>query len=300
MRRATPNQIPILGLGQVPRLHERPLVIDYFAGGGGVSEGFRLATGRAPDVAINHDAHAVRMHALNHPTTRHLHTDVWDVDPVRDLPAGEVGAAWFSPDCCHFSRARGGKPLKKEIRGLAWIALRVAARRKPAVLFLENVQEFRTWGPLGRKGRAIRAKAGATYRRFLHQLRGLGYVVEDRVLDAAEYGAPTHRRRLILIARRDGLPIVWPVATHGPGRAHAYRTAASCIDWSLPYPSIFGRKKPLAEATMRRIAEGLRRFVLENPRPFFVQTGHGERVGQTPRVRSVDRPYPTIKGGGAG
>lgn len=293
---------------ELPEL--RPWFFDFFAGGGGASEGTRRATGRAPDVAINHDAAAIEMHARNHPETLHLRQDVWDVDPERDLPRGPCWGAWFSPDCCHFSRARGGKPVSKRVRGLAWVALRFAARRRPSVIFLENVQEFTTWGPLNRAGNPLRPKRGVTFARFLDQLRELGYVVEHRVRDAADFGAPTHRRRLLLVARRDGLPIVWPEPTHGPGRASPYRTAAECIDWSIPVPSIFDRKRPLAEATQRRIAAGIRRFVLECPRPFLVrtvdglvspsliQTSYGERKGQAPRVLNLHEPLGTIVAGG--
>ncbi len=305
MTRALAGQIPILGLGQIPQLHSRPLVIDYFAGGGGVSEGVRLATGRGPDVAVNHDAHSIAMHAENHPGTLHLHTNVWDVDPVRDLPPGPVDLAWFSPDCRHFSRAKGGKPVERKVRGLAWIVLRVAARRRPAVIVVENVAEFRTWGPC-RRGRPVRSKVGTTFLRFRAQLEALGYVIEDRILNAADHGAPTTRKRLFLVARCDGLPICWPEPSHGPGRARPYRTAASCIDFSLPCPSIFERKRPLAEATQRRIAEGLRRFVFECERPFIVgavapmliQTGYGERKGQRPRSLDLHAPLGTVVAGG--
>ncbi len=273
-----------------PRLKRRALVFDYFAGAGGASTGIEQALGRSPDVAINHCANAVACHKLNHPSTDHIQVDAWDVDPERHLPPGDVWFVWVSPDCTHFSRAKGGRPVKKKIRGLAWITLRLAGRRLPQVLTLENVVEFRTWGPL-RRGRPIKSKAGQTFRKFIAQLEALGYQVEHRVLDAADFGAPTHRRRLILIARRDGQPIVWPEPTHGPGRAHPYRTAAECLDFSLPCPSIFERKRPLAEATMRRIAEGLRRFVLTNPKPFLVQVNHGRDVN---RSRGLDEPMPTI------
>jgi len=213
-------------------------------------------------------------------------------------------------NCTHFAHARGSRPVTKQMRGLAWVGLRLAAKRKPDILFYENVREFLTWGPV-RRGRPVRSKAGQTFRVFVAQLESLGYVVEWRVLDAANYGAPTHRRRLILIARCDGLPIVWPEPTHGPGRTHLYRTAAECIDWSLPSTSIFDRKRPLADATMRRIAEGLRRFVLENPKPYIVpsgdtaqaptliQTGYGERKGQTPRALDLHQPLGTIVACGA-
>jgi DNA (cytosine-5)-methyltransferase 1 len=291
-----------------PRLRktpERGLVIDYFAGAGGASTGIEAALGYAPDVAVNHCEHAVAIHALNHPATAHYRVDVWDVDPRRHLPPGPVDLFWASPDCTHFSRAKGGKPVSKRVRGLAWIACRVAGRRRPRVLVLENVQEFRTWGPV-RRGRPVKSKAGTTFAKFVGQLEALGYQVQHRVLDAADYGAPTHRRRLILIARLDGEAIVWPEPTHGPGRL-PYLTAASCIDWSLPVPSIFGRARPLADATQRRIAAGLRKFVLEAARPFVVgqtaapyliQTSYGERAGQAPRVLDLHAPLGTIVAGG--
>ena len=193
-------------------------------------------------------------------------------------------------NCRHFSRAKGAVPVSKRVRGLAWIALRLAAKRRPALIVLENVPEFRTWGPLNRARNPLRPKAGHTFERFTAQLRDLGYQLEHRVLDAADYGAPTHRRRLVLIARCDGEPIVWPAPTHGPGRT-PYRTAAECIDWSLPCPSIFGRSRPLAEATMKRIAEGVRRYVLNAPRPFIVQVNHGRDIN---RSRELDRPMPTV------
>lgn len=306
------------------------LTFDYFAGGGGASCGIEAATGRSPDVAINHDEAAIAMHAINHPKTTHHRTDAWDVDPVRDLVGGPVGLLWLSPDCRHFSRAKGAAPVSKRVRGLAWIALRLAAKRRPALIILENVPEFRTWGPLNRARNPLKPKAGHTFERFTAQLRALGYELEHRVLDAADYGAPTHRKRLFLIARCDGEPIVWPAPTHGPGRA-PYRTAAECIDWSLPCPSIFGRKRPLAEATMRRIAEGVRRYVLASPRPFLVQyngqstangvdrpsntittkarfglvaptliqTGYGERKGQRPRALDLHTPLGTVVACGA-
>lgn len=292
-------------LVEPPSQGGRALVFDYFAGGGGASCGIEQALGRSPDIAINHCANAIRMHKINHPKTEHLQVDVWDVKPRLHLPPGPVRLLWLSPDCTHFSRAKGGKPVSKRVRGLAWIGLRVAAHRRPDVICLENVGEFTTWGPV-RRGRPIRARAGETFAKFIAQLRGLGYSVEWRTLDAADFGAPTHRRRLILIARRDGLPVVWPEPTHGPGRANAYRTAAECIDFSRPCPSIFDRKKPLADATLRRIAEGLRRFVIECDKPFIVpqgapflvQTGYGERKGQTPRALDIQAPLWTIVAGG--
>jgi DNA (cytosine-5)-methyltransferase 1 len=298
----------------VPHLSGCGLIFDYFAGAGGASTGIEWALGRSPDVAINHCEHAVRVHELNHPRTDHVRVDVWDVDPVRHLPPGDVSLCWFSPDCRHFSRAKGSTPVSRKVRGLAWVALRVAGRRRPRVIVIENVPEFVTWGPVrkrrfGRhKGKVmpVSTKVGQSFRRFIDQFRALGYVVEYRVLNAADHGAPTSRKRLFLIARCDGAPVVWPDATHGPGRAHPYRTAAECIDWSIHCPSIFDRKRPLAAATCKRIADGLRRYVIENPRPFLapvdgglvahtmVQTGHGEHDKQRPRSLDLGVPLGTV------
>lgn len=267
------------------------MVVDNFAGGGGASLGIELGTGRIVDLAINHDPAAILMHATNHPHTKHLAENVFEVDPVQACNGRPVALAWFSPDCTHFSRAKGSKPLKKTIRGLAWVVLKWAALKRPALIILENVAEFRTWGPLNRRRRPIKAKRGATYERWREQLTALGYVVEDRVLNAADYGAPTHRRRLFVVARCDGQAIRWPEPTHGPGRANAYRTAAECIDWSIPCPSIFDRRRPLAEKTMRRIAMGIRRYVLESPKPFIVQVNHG---GDEFRGQEVNEPLGTV------
>jgi DNA (cytosine-5)-methyltransferase 1 len=287
------------------RLNARPgadlfdeLIVDNFAGGGGASMGIEAALRRCVDLAINHDRAAVEMHSINHPHTRHLCEDVWQVDPVEATAGRRVGLAWFSPDCKHFSRAKGGKPVEKRIRGLAWIVVKWAKLGRPRVIILENVREFEEWGPLDKYNMPCQKRKGQTFRRWVSSIRSLGYAVEWRMLNAADYGAPTHRRRLFLIARCDGKPIVWPAPTHGPGRK-AYRTAAECIDWSLPCPSIFltreeGRKlgvnRPLAEKTMRRIAMGLKRFVLDNPKPFIVHTTHaGHR-----RPHGIDEPVPTV------
>lgn len=252
------------------------IVVDNFAGGGGASTGIEIAIGRPVDIAINHDIDAIRMHEVNHPHTKHYCESVWDIDPLKVTDGRPVGLAWFSPDCKHFSKARGGTPVSKKIRGLAWIALRWAATVKPRIIMLENVEEFTTWGP-------VRADAdgnvypcpkrkGQTFRAFINALERQGYAVDYRELRASDYGTPTIRKRLFLIARRDGLPIVWPEATHGAGLL-PQRTAAECIDWSLPCPSIFERSRPLAEATMRRIATGIMRFVVSNPDPFIVRPG---------------------------
>jgi DNA (cytosine-5)-methyltransferase 1 len=309
------------------RAHRAPaprgLILDYFAGGGGVSHGIEQALGRSPDVAINHCAAAVAMHKVNHPTTMHYQMDVWDIDPKRHLPPGQVDLAWFSPSCTHHSRARGNKPVSEQLRGLAWVACLVAEKRQPKVIVVENVVEFREWGPV-KDGLPIKTQKGETYREFCAKLRSLGYVVEDRVLNAADFGAPTMRKRLILIARSDGQPIVWPEPSHGPGRPLPYRTAASCINWTAPSLSIFATReesrawarengvgvpqRPLAEATMARIAEGLRRYVIESPAPFvvpgqgvglMVQTGYGEAKGQAPRCLDVQKPLGTIVASGA-
>lgn len=291
MTRKHPDGQTFLFDEAVPELKGRGLIFDYFAGAGGASTGIEWALGRSPDVAINHCEHAVQVHALNHPATDHYCVDVWDVDPRRHLPPGHVEMAWFSPDCRHFSRAKGGKPVSQKIRGLAWVVCRVADARRPRVLFLENVPEFVTWGPLDADGAPIKEKAGKTFRAFVRRLERLGYVVEWRVLNAADFGAPTARKRLVLIARCDGQPIAWPEPTHGPERARPYRTAGECIDWSLPCPSIFERKRPLADATMRRIAAGLVKFVLTNPRPYLI----ANNTGNAPR--DIDAPLGTITTG---
>lgn len=270
------------------------LIVDNFAGGGGASTGIELATGHSVDIAINHDPEAIRMHKANHPSTRHYCESVWDVDPVEVCKGHPVALAWFSPDCKHFSKAKGGKPKDKNIRGLAWVALRWAALVRPRVIMLENVEEFKTWGPLNRRHRPIRAKQGVTFRKFVDQLEDLGYTVEYRELVAADYGAPTMRKRFFLIARCDGKPIVWPEPTHGPadsvevkkGLLQPYVGAYTQIDFSLPCPSIFDTAeqikekygiravRPLAPKTMERIARGLKKFVLDNAEPFIVQVNH--------------------------
>lgn len=278
------------------------LVIDNFAGGGGASLGIERALGRAVDVAINHSRDAVAMHQANHPATLHHCEDVWHAKPAEIAAGRPVGLCWFSPDCRHFSNAKGGKPVQKKIRGLAWVVVRWAKRVQPRVIMLENVREFLTWGPLGPDDRPCPIRKGVTFKRWVGQLRSLGYAVEWKILNAADFGAPTNRKRLFLVARRDGEPIVWPEPTHGPGRGKPHRAAAECIDWSIPCPSIFltkeeakplGLIRPLAEKTMRRIAMGVRRYVLENPRPFLVQVNHG---GDDFRGQEADAPLPTVTG----
>ena len=237
------------------------LVVDNFAGGGGASTGIAWAIGRDPDIAINHSPQAVAMHRANHPSTRHLIEDVWAVDPVKECRGRPVDLAWFSPDCTHFSRAKGGKPRSKKTRALAWVVIRWAKAVRPAVIMLENVEEFLTWGPVNNDGEPCRRRAGRTFKMWVGKLRALGYDVQWRSLVAADYGAPTTRKRLFLIARCDGETIVWPEPTYGRHRPRPWRAAAEVIDFSLPCPSIFERKKPLAEATLRRIGAGLRRYV---------------------------------------
>ena len=269
------------------------LIVDNFAGGGGASTGIELATGRPVDIAINHDLDAILMHQTNHPFTKHYCENVWGVKPVEVCGGRPVGLMWLSPDCKHFSRAKGGKPVDKNIRGLAWIALKWAATVKPRVIILENVPEFVTWGRLGKDGKPDPRYIGETFRSFVHQLKGKGYEVEWRKLKACDYGAPTIRERFFLIARCDGKPIVWPQPTHGKG-LKPYHTAAECIDFSQPCPSIFERKKPLVENTMRRIAKGLDKFTIKSDKPFIVPIGYGERKGQAPRVNDIESPMSTV------
>lgn len=288
------------------------LIVDNFAGGGGASTGIELATGYSVDIAINHDPEAIKMHKANHPYTKHYCEDVWQVDPVAACKGHPVGLAWFSPDCKHFSKAKGGKPKDKFIRGLAWVACRWAGLVRPRVIMLENVEEFKTWGPLNWGHHPIKSKQGKTFEKFVQQLTDLGYEVQFRELVAADYGAPTMRKRFFMIARCDGKPIVWPEPTHGPadsekvkeGLLKPYVGAYTQLDFSLPCPSIFDTSeeikekygiravRPLAPKTMERIARGLKKFVLENPEPFIVQCNHGgER-----RPNDIREPMPTITG----
>jgi DNA (cytosine-5)-methyltransferase 1 len=279
------------------------------------------------DIAINHDPEAIRMHKTNHPNTEHYCESVWDVNPVRACNGHPVALAWFSPDCKHFSKAKGGKPKDKNIRGLAWVALRWAGTVRPRVIMLENVEEFKTWGPLNRAHRPIKAKQGVTFRKFVGQLQELGYQVEHRELVAADYGAPTMRKRFFLIARCDSKPIVWPEPTHAPadsifvlaGMRESYIGAYTQIDFSLPCPSIFdtaeeikekyGIKavRPLAEKTMQRIARGVKKFVLDNPEPFIVSKDgetiapaliqyHSETTQNEVRGQGIEGPIMTVDG----
>ena len=260
----------------------REIIVDNFAGGGGASTGIEMATGRSVDIAINHDPEAIKMHQANHPDTKHYCESVWDVDPVKACAGRMVGLAWFSPDCKHFSKAKGGKPVEKKIRGLAWIVLKWAALVRPRVIMLENVEEFQTWGPV-RKGKPIKSKKGQTYNKWRGQLENLGYQVETNELIACDYGAPTKRKRFFMIARCDSEQIVWPDPTHGDrnseevmkGLLKPYVSAAEIIDWNIPCQSIFKRKKPLAENTMKRIAKGLQKFVIDNPDPYIIQSNNG-------------------------
>lgn len=277
------------------------IIVDNFAGGGGASTGIELAAGRPVTIAINHDPDAILMHMTNHPYTEHYQASIWDVDPKEKCRGRKVGLAWFSPDCKHFSKAKGGKPVDKNIRGLAWIVLRWAGSVKPRVIILENVEEFQTWGPV-RKGRPVKSKQGETFDKWISQLEALGYTIEYRELRACDYGAPTIRKRFFLIARCDGKPIVWPEPTHGDpnsdevksGKLKPWRTAADCINFDLPCPSIFERKKPLAVNTQRRIARGLDKFVIKDLKPFIVHIGNGERKGQKPRVQDINKPVSTV------
>lgn len=269
------------------------IIVDSFAGGGGASTGIELALGRIVNAAINHDPAAIRMHEANHPYTEHYQASVWDVDPETVCRGRPVALAWFSPDCKHFSKAKGAALVDRRIRGLAWIVLRWAAKVRPRVIILENVEEFQTWGPV-RKGKPVKKLAGTTFQKFVGQLRALGYTVEWRELVAADYGAPTTRRRLVLIARCDGRAIVWPERTHAPrdsaevrsGKLLPWRSAAEIIDWSLPCPSIFSTKdeiherygisavRPLADNTMRRIIRGVDKFTIKSGAPFIVDCNH--------------------------
>lgn len=321
----------------LPLAHE--LTVDLFAGGGGASTGIEQATGRHVDIAVNHDPAAVSLHSANHPQTRHFVSDVFEVDPLAVTAGQPVGLLWASPDCKHFSKAKGGKPVSKRVRGLAWVVVKWAKLVRPRIICLENVEEFQTWGPLAADGRPCPERKGSTFQRWVGQLRSQGYAVEWRELRACDYGAPTIRKRLFLVARRDGLPIVWPEPTHAQKPAKGsglkpWRTAADCIDWSLPCPSIFERERPLAEATLRRIAHGVMRYVVNAAEPFIarigqtghgdggkvraihepvstitskaehllcsptlVQTGYGERPGQAPRVPGLHKPLGTVVDG---
>lgn len=276
------------------------LIIDNFCGGGGASIGIELGMGKPVDHAVNHDPIAIAMHSLNHPHTKHWNESVWDIDPVEMTKDRPVGLAWFSPDCTHFSKAKGGKPVEKKIRGLAWIVLKWIGKVKPRVIMLENVEEFTSWGPLI-NGIPCKKRKGQEFKSFINAIKRHGYDVDHRELIAYEYGAPTTRKRFFLIARCDGQKIVWPQKTHGKpdsdqvknGNLKPWHTASEIIDWSLPVPSIFGRKRPLVDNTMRRIFKGIKKFVIDDPKPFIVrigQTGFGGDGMQYP----LEMPLTTI------
>lgn len=303
------------------------IVVDNFAGGGGASTGMELGLNRHVDIAINHDKDAIDMHRLNHPETKHYCESVWDVDPVAACAGRNVGLAWFSPDCKHFSKAKGSQPVNKNIRGLAWVAVRWAALVNVRVMMLENVEEFLTWGPIGDDGKPCKQRKGETFKAFVDALttglsknhpaiedvksalgdsfdlatieKGLGYQVEWKILKACDYGTPTIRKRLFLIARNDNEQITWPEPTHGEGLA-PYQTAADIIDWSIPVRSIFNRKRPLAENTLKRIAKGLEKYVIQADQPFIVPgecntpfiTEHANASSQ--RNMRIDEPLRTI------
>ncbi|MEQ7807812.1 DNA cytosine methyltransferase [Priestia aryabhattai] len=291
----------------------REIIVDNFAGGGGASTGIELATGLSVDVAINHDPDAIAMHKVNHPDTEHYCESVWDIDPRAVVRGRKTALVWLSPDCKHFSKAKGGKPVEKKIRGLAWVAVRWAATVKPRVIILENVEEFKTWGPVLKDGRPDPSKKGKTFKSFVKALERQGYIVDWRELKACDYGAPTIRKRLFLIARCDGKSIVWPSATHGDPKSEEvrkgilkpYRTSGQIIDWSLSCVSIFDRPKPLSPNTMRRVARGVQKFVIDTPRPFItpkdrantlIQMGYGDPEGR--RVLNLNKPLGTITAGG--
>lgn len=283
------------------------IIVDNFAGGGGASTGIEIATGRVVAAAINHDPAAILMHKTNHPYTEHFQASVWDIDPVAVCRGRPVGLAWFSPDCKHFSKAKGAALVDRKIRGLAWITLRWAAKVRPRVIILENVEEFQTWGPV-RKGKPVKKLAGTTFRKFIDQLTELGYTVEYRELIAADYGAPTSRKRFYMVARCDGKPIVWPEPTHSKTGADGlpkWRSAAEIIDWSLPCPSVFATKaeimeryslkavRPLAKNTMRRIIRGVDKFTIRSGKPFIVQQKFQNAA------QDIEKPLTTVTAVGA-
>lgn len=293
-----------------------PMIIDSFAGGGGASTAIEMALGRSPDVAINHDAAALALHTANHPDTLHLNSNIWDVDPREVVNGRHVGLLWASPDCKHFSKAKGGAPKDRNIRDLAWIVVKWAEEVKPDVILMENVEEFRTWGPICNEGQPIKELAGVTFELWVKRLRKAGYKIQWRELRACDYGDPTIRKRFFMVARRDGRAIVWPKPTHGDpkskdvqsGRLEPWRTAAECIDWSLPCPSIFDTKqeikekhglnsvRPLANNTLARAARGLKRYVLDSDMPFLVSVAHGYSGGR--RDYPLSDPLGTVTAGG--
>lgn len=269
------------------------IVVDLFAGGGGASDGIVRGLGRPVDIAINHSPEAVAMHAANHPETRHYCEDIWEVDPREAVGSRWVKFLWASPDCTQFSKAKGGKPRDRNIRCLAHVVIRWARAVKPRTIILENVEEFQDWGPLRDDGKPDKTRLGEDFRAWLAELVDCGYTVDFRELVAAHYGAPTTRRRLYLVAQLRGeTPIVWPSASHGAGLGRPLRTAAEIIDWSIECPSIFGRKKPLADATLRRIAAGVQRYVVGSPSPFIVPVKTWGGGGNA--ARGLDEPMRTV------
>lgn len=307
------------GLGFEPQDDE--IVVDFFCGGGGAGTGLEMGLGRPVTVAKNHNPAAISMHTANHPAARHYTTDVFEGDPDEECQGRPVGWFHMSPDCTHHSQAAGGQPRKREIRNLSWIGLKWGGKKKPRVISLENVKQILHWGPLIAKrdkatGRVMKLdgtvaapgervpvhqqflvpnpkRRGITWRRFVHLLEGMGYQVEWRIIKACDFGAPTSRERLFMIARCDGQPIVWPEPTHAkkPSKdQQKWRTAADCIDWTVPSKSIFGRKKALADATLRRVAKGMKKFVIDSPQPFIVPIANwsGELA------QSADEPLRTV------
>lgn len=299
----------------------REIVVDNFAGGGGASTGIEIAMGRSVDIAINHDPAAIAMHMANHPTTEHYTEDVWNVDPIEACKGRPVALAWFSPDCKHFSKAKGGKPVSKKIRGLAWVAVKWAKAVHPRVIMLENVEEFQDWGRLTADNKPDPQYKGETFRRFVHQLERLGYAVEWRMLRACDYGAPTTRTRFFLIARCDGKQIVWPDGDYADpkgievavGVKKPWRPVADILNFNLPCPSIFDTSeeimekygiravRPLSEKTMRRIFRGLQKFVIDNPEPYIVKDAafnliqyHDEQRDKDVRGQNMDEPVRTL------
>lgn len=288
----------------------KEIVVDNFAGGGGASTGIEIAIGRSVDIAINHDPAAIAMHRANHPTTEHYTEDVWKVDPVEACAGRPVALAWFSPDCKHHSKAKGGKPVSKHIRGLAWVAVKWAKAVRPRVIMLENVEEFMDWGRLDGDNRPDPRYKGETFRRFVRRLEHEGYRVEYRLLRACDYGAPTIRKRFFLIARRDGLPIRWPEPTHADpeglevqaGLKKPWVPVADVLDFTLPCPSIFATSeeiweqygiravRPLSEKTMKRIARGVEKYVINNPKPFLIQYHDSADF----RGQGIDMPLQTV------
>jgi DNA (cytosine-5)-methyltransferase 1 len=287
------------------------IIVDSFAGGGGASTGIELATGRVVNIAINHDPDAILMHKTNHPFTEHYQESVWNVDPVEVCRGRPVGLAWFSPDCKHFSKAKGAALVDRKIRGLAWIVLRWAGTVRPRVIMLENVEEFQTWGPV-RRGKPVKARAGQTFRKFIRQLSDLGYKIEHREIVAADVGAPTTRKRFVMVARCDGKPIIWPERTHAPrdseevkaGKLQPWRSAAEIIDWNIPGYSIFASReeikekygvraqRPLRPNTLRRIIRGIDKFTIRSGSPFIVECNHGGDG----HLRYADLPINTVTG----